>query len=332
MSQIFDALQRSESERAGTRGAAIATATELLERAERDALLQRKSDHLSEGAPAPAAEEERPLPDPRGHRSKNSSHPPNGSGKSEEIAPRPAILDQFRTQQLASPIHPRLVALTDRESPTAEAFRLLGVRLRQLRRDRSFSKLLITSTTPQEGKSTISANLACTLATGQRQRVLLVEGDIRRPSQTELFGLNTPPGICEYLRGDCGIESCIQFLEQPGFWLLPAGTANTSSLEVTQSSKIQALVDQLASWFQWVIIDSPPVLPLADTSVWARCADAILLVTRNGITQKRKLLRGLEAFDRDKLIGAILNSSTGLNDNDYYYYYDPQRSKDRARS
>jgi Mrp family chromosome partitioning ATPase len=81
-------------------------------------------------------------------------------------------------------------------------------------------------------------------------------------------------------------------------------------------------MEQIVPCFDWVIIDSPPVLPLADASVWARLSDGILLVTRRGTTDKRQLIRGIEALDPSKLIGAVMNSSTTLNEK-YYYYRDP---------
>ena len=79
------------------------------------------------------------------------------------------------------------------------------------------------------------------------------------------------------------------------------------------------MMDQLTAWFDWIIIDSPPVMPLADTSVWMRLADGILLVVRQGITEKRQLERGLEALEPKKLIGAVLNGSKRRLAADYYY-------------
>ncbi len=79
------------------------------------------------------------------------------------------------------------------------------------------------------------------------------------------------------------------------------------------------MMDQLTAWFDWIIIDSPPVVPLADTSVWMRLADGILLVVRQGITEKRQLERGLEALESKKLIGALLNGSKRQDRNDHYY-------------
>ncbi len=85
-------------------------------------------------------------------------------------------------------------------------------------------------------------------------------------------------------------------------------------------------MEQLSSWFDWVVIDSPPVLPLADTSIWARLADGILLVARQGVTEKKQLVRGIEALEPQKLLGAIVNSSTRSSDGEYYYYKRSQSS------
>jgi len=82
----------------------------------------------------------------------------------------------------------------------------------------------------------------------------------------------------------------------------------------------------LTSWFDWIVIDSPPVLPLADTSLWARLADGILLVTRKNVTEKQQLQRGLEALERSKLLGALVNGSTDAAHSDYYQRYGPAAS------
>ena len=79
------------------------------------------------------------------------------------------------------------------------------------------------------------------------------------------------------------------------------------------------MIEQVSNWFDWIVIDSPPILPLADTSVWTTLSDGTLLVARQGTTQKRQLQRGLEALGNQKLIGAVLNSATGAGHSDYYY-------------
>ncbi|MFZ0662803.1 MAG: CpsD/CapB family tyrosine-protein kinase [Acidobacteriaceae bacterium] len=232
---------------------------------------------------------------------------------------QPETPDEFPSLRISLPDQSRLVCLSESGSPAAESFRLLGVRLRHIRRDREIKTLLVTSTIPQEGKSTVAANLACSLALKKPQRVLLLEGDIRRPSQGRILGLREVPGLCEYLRNERTLAETLYHLEEAGIWILPAGNAMGRPLELLQSGRLLTLMEQLPAWFDWIIIDSPPVLPLADTSVWMRHGDGILLVVRQGTTQKRQLQRGLEAIEPKKLIGALLNSSTNTPDKSYYY-------------
>ena len=319
MSHIFDALQRSEGERAGMDSPAPAEATELLRNAERRAASKwetavrvRKAESRESAAgeatvvvlPAPA---EIGRPDPVR---------PGEPALAENLQD---VFSRFQDLQVTLTPNNRLVCLTDQESLAAEAFRLLGVRLAHLRRERTLRRLLITSTIPQEGKSMVAANLACSLALKTHQRVLLLEGDLRRPAVSQEFGLGRNPGLCECLEGERTIQNCIYHLADARLWILPSGIVDTNALELLQSAKLSALMDQLSSWFDWVIIDSPPVLPLADTSVWSRMADGIILVAREGTTDKQQLRKGLEALDSKKLIGALLNSSQSAGSSDYYY-------------
>jgi len=302
MSYIFDALQRSEMEREGTKtsltDSALAVATDLLEAAER----KRRSNGTTGTAVA-----ERPEPSD--------------------------FLNQMPSLPVSLSPNSRLVAIGQEESLGAEKFRFLAVRLRQLRQSRTMKKVLITSTIPQEGKSTVAANLACTLARRKPHRTLLLEGDLRRPTVAQKFGLGNVPGLSEWLRGESESMN-IYRLESLGLWVLPAGSAPENPLELMQSGRLSSLMDQLTSWFDWIVIDSPPVLPLADTSIWARLADGILLVTRKSVTEKQQLLRGLEAIERSKLLGALVNGSTDAAHSDYYQRYGPATSSpgDQART
>jgi len=328
MSQIFDALQRSETERSGKVVDGASKATELLQRTE-DREVKK-----------PASEEARDQQDAMQSAKRYWEEGfrldrPKASALDGAVAT--AVLtqdsagaqtDSFQSIQIAPPANSKLVCLPDNDSPAAEAFHLLGVRLRHLRRERALKKLLITSTIPQEGKSVVAANVACTLAMKTRQRVLLVEGDVRRPSQAHVFGIPSRAGICEWLLGKQSLKSTIVKLEGLGMWMLPAGFASNDSLELLKSGKLSSMMDELSGWFDWIIIDSPPVLPLADTSIWTSFADGILLVTRQGTSEKRQLRKGLEALEPQKLIGALLNCSTTAAHSDYYYRPSTQASGD----
>jgi len=315
MSQIFDALQRSEAERAGSAEAPL-EAADILRRAEQLAATKWENQSLLGTADTLHPEDL--------DRLKAQSQTDFDGSERQAVATaegdnRLRLLSQFSTLPFSVAPENRLVSITDPDSAASEAFRLLGVRLRDLARTRPLKKVLITSTIPQEGKTTVAANLAFTLARSTQQKVLLLEGDVRRPAITAMLGLQGNPGICEWLRGDQKLTNCVYSLGETGIWIIPAGKSPQNPLEVLQSSKLNALMAQLSDWFDCVVIDSPPVLPLADTSVWMRLADGIILVARQGVSEKKQLQKGLDAIDPQKLIGSLLNCSKGSPHSHYYY-------------
>jgi len=323
MSNIFEALQRSESERTGVDLRELSGAMQLLEIAERDATAKDTAAVSPDSAEQPQDIESREtavLTQPSSSNGTSSAFPMSEA----EPPPKDGGLDQFAqfpSLRILVPPQSKVVSLTEQNSLAAEKFRFLAVRLRHLQQSRRLKKLVVTSTIPQEGKSMTSANLACTLARKQNQKTLLVEGDLRRPALAQLFGLGKTPGISDWLNGECGPMGCIYHLEGPGLWMLPAGNAPRNPLELLQSGKLPALFQQLAAWFDWIVIDSPPVLPLGDTSIWMRLADGILLIARQGVTEKKQLRRGLEIIERSKLLGTLLNGSAGGAHSDYYGHY-----------
>ncbi len=318
MSHIFDALQRSEAERSGIDLSALPGATTLLQRAEHRAVSKWEAAALAEELGATDDSESETNFSLPGVQPTPKEMEEVGAGIAQLDA-RSDPFGQFTSLRASVDPQSRLLSITDSASPTAEAFRLLAVRLRHLRRQRSLKTVLITSTIPQEGKSLVSANLACTLALKTHERTLLLEGDLRRPSLSQKFGLGRNPGLCEYLKGERTLTASIYHLEHVNLWILPAGSTPSNAQELLQSERLSALMDELAIWFDWIVIDSPPVLPLADTSVWMRLADGILLVTRQGTTEKRLLQRGLEALEHKKVIGALVNGSANATDSSYYY-------------
>jgi capsular exopolysaccharide synthesis family protein len=292
MSNIFDALQRAELENSGSEGSTLALASELLQAAE-----QKLRDSA-------------PIVEQPANRDAFDTDP---AAPLEDLERCPVLAVSLREDS-------RLVSLGKEGSLGAEKFRFLAVRLRHLRQSRPLKKILITSSIPQEGKSTVAANLACTLAQRKPQKTLLLEGDLRRPNIASQFGLAKLPGLCEWLSGESQSIN-IYRLGSLGVWILPAGSTPQNPLELMQSGKLSPLMEQLEAWFDWIVIDSPPVLPLADTSLWSRLADGILMVTRKGTTEKQQLQRGLEAIDKSKLLGALVNSSANAAHSDYYQRY-----------
>jgi capsular exopolysaccharide synthesis family protein len=311
MSQIFDALQRSEAERSGDESARQLEATELLRSVEGQVSQKWATTAVLDQADGRRTTQT--VPD----RPEVSERP----DLSQLSAPRPKLYapDEFQELPYSPDANSRLVSVTEVGGPAAEAFRLLSVRLHEIRQTRPLKKLLVTSTIPKEGKSTVAANLACSLARKKDERTLLLEGDVRRPSLTQLFGLGKAPGLCEWLRGDTSRAPNLYHMESTGLWILPSGKAPDSPLELLQSARLPLLLEQLAARFDWIVLDSPPVLPLADTSILMGLADGILLVTRPGVTEKQPLEKGLKLIDNSKLIGALVNSSKSSTYSSYYY-------------
>jgi len=319
MSRIFDALKRSEGERKGDDAAPIPEGPELLQRAEHrfaSSLEIAASLREQEGAQAPS------LHNSAGQEAVRTDAANSftlASAERRSVEQRLALLIHARELSISVPAESRLVCVTDRESPTAEAVRLLGVRLKDLRRLRPLKKVLVTSTIPREGKTTMAANLACALANGSEERILLIEGDVRLPALRQMFGIGHIPGISELIEDGHKLQDCIYRLNGANIWLLPAGRIPPNPLEVIQSQKLPLVMDELAGCFDWIIIDSPPVLPLADTSIWMRLSDGILLVTRQGVTERQQLQKGIEALEPKKVLGALLNGSAASAYSGYYY-------------
>jgi capsular exopolysaccharide synthesis family protein len=236
--------------------------------------------------------------------------------------PEPPEVGTFASAKVLLPALPadaRLVCLTDQGGLAAEKFRVLGLKLRHLREQRKLKRIVITSSIPEEGKSLIAANLALNQSRSKVLNTVLVDGDLRRPELAHRFGFHRNlPGLSEVLRGERQLSEVVYKLEGTGLWFLPAGMTPENPLEVMQSGRLQQLLEQLEAFFDWIVIDTPPIRPLADTSLWMKLADGVLLVTREGVCEKKQLERALEVIDRSTMLGVVVNSCSS-NEQKYYY-------------
>ncbi|SPF40162.1 putative Non-specific protein-tyrosine kinase [Candidatus Sulfotelmatobacter kueseliae] len=312
MSRIFDALQRSGTEQSGIEYPdMVSVATEVFEAPNRQTSSESSDPNVADQALAfPLPLVQTPLRETIAQ----------GEGK-EENTPQ-----EFPSLEVSVQASSRLVYFSEPDGLAAEKFRFLGVRLRQLQQNRSLKKVLVTSTIPEEGKSLVSANLAGAL-TRRKQRVLLVEGDMRRPNLAQQFGLGRLAGLSEWLQSGLRTVSNIYHLRGPGFWLMPAGDPPVNPIELMQSGRLSELMAQVTPMFDWIIVDSPPLLPLADATVWARFTEGTLLVAREGKTEKAQLQKGLEVLKKSELLGVVLNGVTNPNHKNYYQRYAPQEAK-----
>jgi capsular exopolysaccharide synthesis family protein len=222
----------------------------------------------------------------------------------------------------------RLVALSSERGLGAEKFRVLGARLSNIRLNQRLRILQVTSSVVGEGKTLTSVNLAMTLAKRFDQKVLLAEGDLRKPAVCEMLGLSNKEGIGEWWNEpQRPITDFLLRIGETGMCLLPAGdVAHPAS--VLQSARIAELFQGLASQFDWVIIDTPPLLPMADSNLWSGLSDGTLLVVRKGTVSRSALKKAVESLDNPKLVGVVLNDATNYDRVSYYdQYYTPRGDK-----
>lgn len=200
----------------------------------------------------------------------------------------------------------RLPTLAGTPNIGTEKIRMLATRLGHIQRQKVLKTLLITSSIQDEGKSILAANLAISLAAMQK-RVLLLDGDCYESGLSRLLGAERLPGLEGWWRTNGGVVNYLRKMKTLPLWLLPAGRPFAQTLEMLQSSRLSNLLNELAASFDWVVIDSPPLAPLADASIWARLADGALLVARLKHTPTRVLTKVIESLDQRKLLGLVVN-------------------------
>jgi capsular exopolysaccharide synthesis family protein len=219
----------------------------------------------------------------------------------------------------------RLVALTDPKSLGAEKFRALVARLENLRRKEELKSLQVTSAVVNEGKSLVAANLAVTLVKHFGYNVFLVEGDLHRPSLSDLFGLDNMEGISHWWRAgeeDQAIDRYIYRLGDMALSFLSAGSAYDQPAHILQSARFAQAFVRLVGNFDWVIVDSTPMSPIVDANLWSRLVNGSLLVVREGVAPIKALKKGVSGLDNPKWIGTVLNEASEVdrvNYTDQYY-------------
>jgi tyrosine-protein kinase Etk/Wzc len=201
-----------------------------------------------------------------------------------------------------------LITVSDAQSTGAEAYRKLRTNLIFARTLNQMHRLLVTSASEAEGKSTVTANLGVTFAQ-QGMRVLLIDGDLRRPTIHKMFAVSQAPGFTQVVLGQESIEQAIRATRVPNLFVMPAGTLPPNPAELLGQNQTAALLAQLANDFDMVLIDSSPVAAAADAIILATLADGVLMVVRAGETDRSAAQYALQQIERvgGKIVGAVLN-------------------------
>lgn len=208
------------------------------------------------------------------------------------------------------------------KSNAAEAMRALRTNLLFMSPDKPYKRLLITSAGPTDGKTTIAASLASTLA-HSGQRVLLIDGDLRKPRLSSVFHAHQGPlGVTSAVIDPSTLEDAILPTEVEGMMLLPTGPLPPNPSELLHSERFHQLLDRASAMFDRVIIDSPPLVPVTDAAILSTRVDATLLVIRSGETRRQHAQTALRALAdvNATVAGAVLNGVKKRSGSGYYYY------------
>lgn len=214
-----------------------------------------------------------------------------------------------------------------------EQFRSLRSRIYQARREAGLRTILVSSGMPSEGKSFVTANLAVSLARNGGNRVLLIDGDLRRPALHNLLGAPESPGLSEYLMGRADLPAVMQrmrkvstvmsvgFASLSNLIFIPAGECSDISSELVGHHRLGELIATVSPHFDWILIDSPPVLAVTDAVELSRVADAVLLIARGERTPYQVAQRAQAAFSNSRILGFVLNDVKEISQRTYYYGY-----------
>jgi protein-tyrosine kinase len=208
-----------------------------------------------------------------------------------------------------------------------EEYRTLRSRLYHIREKMPLKKLLVTSALPKEGKSFTSANLAQVLVRQHGRRALLIDADLRGPRLHQMLGTLQGPGLSEYLLGRADEASVIQRGPMEGLFFIPSGESNEDPAELVASGKLKLLLQRVEPIFDWIIVDSPPAIPVSDASVLAKACDGVLMVVRSNATPSDVARKARMEFPDEMLVGVVLNG-TERDEAEYArYYYETYEKK-----
>jgi protein-tyrosine kinase len=203
-----------------------------------------------------------------------------------------------------------------------EEFRTLRSRLYSVREKMVLKKILVTSALPKEGKSFTAANLAQVLARQHGRRVLLIDADLRGPRLHMMLGTTSSPGLADYLQEGSDEFSIMQGGPMEGLFFIPSGHEISDPAELVANGRLRILLQRVEPLFDWIIIDSPPAVPVSDSSVLAKACDGVLMVVRSNVTPADMARRARQEFPDETLVGVVLNGAVADALPYTRYYYD----------
>lgn len=274
-----------------------------------------------------------------------ASAPPREASASVMIPPAPTspapapgdlsgLLERVKEISFRTATDSLLIDASRPHEPPMEEFRTLRTRLNHMKSLQPIHTVVVTSASPAEGKSLTAANLALAQSHLNGNATLLADFDFRRPVVHTLFGVDRSPGITDYLLGKVELHEAIHKVAGSDLYIMPAGEAVINPLELLNLREVQELLARLPSVFQWVIMDSPPLLFAADANLLSTLSHGTLLVVRIGHTTIDSVTRAMQSLCDNNVIGIVVNGARRgelYSKYTYYHSYYTPKAEDQER-
>jgi protein-tyrosine kinase len=305
MSRIHEALKKAEQERAASQGGAVQSSYAAVPVAEPPV--------FQEGAPGAA--------------------PPAAVA----AAAIPAFASPFSLDSLLArcpqmewkpDLGVMLFMNGDDNARGTEEYRTLRSRLYHMREKMTLKTLLVTSALPKEGKSFTASNLAQVMVRQHGRRVLLIDADLRGPRLHLMLGTTPSPGLSDYLQGRNDEFSIMQRGPMENLFFIPSGSGIEDPSELVGNGRLKMLLQRLEPLFDWIIVDSPPAIPVSDASVLAKACDGVLMVVRSNATPADVARKARQEFPDQCLVGVVLNGTSEDAAPYARYYYEAYEKRE----
>ena len=229
----------------------------------------------------------------------------------------------------------KIISYTNPKSPIAEAYRSIRTNIEFSNIDKNIKIITITSTQPNEGKSTVISNLAAAFANLENKRVLILDGDLRNPSVHKMFGVSNLNGITDILLGEKDVDKCLEKTKIKGLDILKVGKVPPNPSEMLQSNKMRNFIEVIKEYYDYVFIDAPPVGVVSDASIISQYSDGVILLVGSNETDIDAAKVSKERLENvgANILGVVLNKfeSEGSAYGYYGYYYgnDEENKKEK---
>jgi protein-tyrosine kinase len=257
-----------------------------------------------------------PAPPPQ-----NGKPIPQMAETSQTLPIETRLLEQIEEVPFNPAPESHLIDLTHPQETPSEEFRSLRTKLNHLQTLQPIHTVVITSPSPAEGKSFTAINLAIAESHLAGNMVLLADFDLRRPTLHNLLQMERGPGVSDFLMGNAPLPAVIKKISGTNLYVMPAGTAVKNPLELLNLREVKTLIEQLPAIFNWVFLDTPPLLFSADANLLSTLTDGTILVVRIGATTIDTITRATQSLAESTVLGIVANGARATELYSKYAYY-----------